>query len=358
MMVQRARSQFANKQSDLLSFLNVFGAYQCYTNQGDRARFCKEHFVRRKNISECHSLTVQLQHILRRVHSDDLDIKLRAEPPSNVQQIMLRQIIASGLIDQIARRWPEGHTPNDEDWARSKRNYLLLKRAYQCMSAPSRPVFIHPTSYIYSSAKHEGFSHEMPYQPEFVVYHSLHKSETVTAEESGVERRSYMRFVTVIEPHWLLQVAPHLCIADEKPLESPMPFYDATSDCVKWWVGVRFGPQQWELPRQCVEITDGKRRYQWFARFLLKGQVFEDLQCIVPYLQYRPQIITANKHGKGTTNQAVFLLLSKLEKHRIDSKHKMQLSLMRDKSFLLKEMRLWVYSIKQSVLMRIWPPSK
>merc|ERR1719242_692669 len=185
------------------------------------------------------------------------------------------------------------------------------------MSAPSSPVFIHPTSYIYTSKKNQGYTNDMPYQPEFVVYNSLQKSETVSTEEERRRKRTYMRFVTVIEPHWLMQIAPHLCVQSE-PLDTPHPFYDESKDCMKWWVEVRFGPQQWELPRQSVEITNEKMRYRWFARFLLEGQIFGELKRITPYLQHRPRIITEGKYA--STNQAVVFLVDKLRECRIDSK--------------------------------------
>merc|ERR1719491_1109700 len=63
--VTRARRQFAERSSDLLSLLNILGAFQCCASEAARDEFCKAHFVRRKNILECTSLMRQLQ---RTVH--------------------------------------------------------------------------------------------------------------------------------------------------------------------------------------------------------------------------------------------------------------------------------------------------
>ena len=49
-LVIKARNQFTNNQSDILSFLNIFGAYKCYKNKYQQTKFCKEHFIRSKNI--------------------------------------------------------------------------------------------------------------------------------------------------------------------------------------------------------------------------------------------------------------------------------------------------------------------
>jgi len=68
--------------------------------------------------------------------------------------LLFRQIIATGCIDQIARKWPEGHLPgetDDSDWSKSREQLRQLKKkAYQCLATPEEPVFIHPSSYIYS----------------------------------------------------------------------------------------------------------------------------------------------------------------------------------------------------------------
>ena len=372
-MVIKARNQFTNNKSDILSFLNIFGAYKCYKNQFQQNKFCKEHFIRSKNISECNSLMLQLQKIIYKIYSDndnnnnnnngyDLNFKIKLEPkpPSNIQQILLRQIIASGLIDQIARKWPDGQIPNDNDWIKSKRNYLLLKKAYQSISIPNKPVYIHPSSYIYASNSNslDNYTNDMPHQPQFVVYYSLHKSETVSTENDKQkhEKKTYMRYVTVIEPYWLLKIAPHLCIISDM-LDTPKPFYDEKNDCIKGYVEVRFGPFQWELPQQTIIIKNDKQRYQWFARLLLQGEIFKDLKSITPYLQHRPSIITDNKYSI-VSNKAVIGLISKLEEHKIDTKHKLKLSLTKNPKFLFNELKLWMYNIKHYVLKKVWPPNK
>ena len=123
--------------------------------------------------------------MMNQLNSLGFKIKLEPKPPSNVQQILLRQIIASGLVDQVARKWPQDQIPNNNDnWAQSKWNQLMLKKAYQSMSVPNKPVFIHPSSYIYKSSDNDNlYTNDMPYQPEFVVYYSLRKSETIVGGE-------------------------------------------------------------------------------------------------------------------------------------------------------------------------------
>eukprot|EP01084_Bolivina_argentea_P089294 161148_1 len=361
-IIINARHKFANNKSDILSYLNIFGAYKCYKNIYEKNKFCKQHYIRNKNINECDSLMKQLQKIIYKIYANDnnkldFNIKLPLNPPSNMQQILLRQIITSGLVDQIARKWPNEEIPNDNDWVKSKRNYLLLKKAYQCMSQPNKPVFIHPSSYIYSSSSTSGAFNgdSIPYQPEFVIYFTLHKSETVSTEKQKYEKKIYMHHITVIESYWLLNIAPHLCIVSE-PLSTPKPFYDKINDEIKCYVEVRFGAYQWELPQQSIKYPNDKI-YYWFARLLLEGQIFEDLKCIKPYLQYRPNIITDDKYS-CVSNKAVIGLIDKLKEYKIDSKHKLKLSFIKNQNFLYDELKMFMYNIKQYVLKKVWPPTK
>ena len=193
--VTRVRRQFAERRSDLRSLLDILGAYQCYPGESACAAFCKAHFVRRKNMSECTALLRQLQYTVQGIYTSNskaLDIHLPRALPSAVQQILLRRIISAGLMDQMARRWPDGHVPDAEDWSESRRGHLMLKRAYQCMVALRTPVFIHPASYLLCGGGDEA-------QPEMVMYYALYSSGE--GKEKRKKRR-YMRMVTAVELHW------------------------------------------------------------------------------------------------------------------------------------------------------------
>ena len=103
--------------------------------------------------------------------------------------------------------------------------------------------------------------------------------------------------------------------------------------------------------------VNNKKRYQWFARCLLQGDIFDDLKCIKPYLQYRPHIITDDKYAT-VSNKAVIALISTLQQNDVDTKLKFELALARNSKFLLQELLMWVYKIKQYVLRKAWPPTK
>jgi len=162
-----------------------------------------------------------------------------------------------------------------------------------------------------------------------------------------------MRQITIIESHWLPQIAPHLCIYG-KPLEQPRPFYDNKSDEIKCYVEVRFGPNQWELPMQAIKHPVAAERRKYFARFLMAGEIFEDLKIIRPYLKFRPQMITDPTCG----NSAIINLILALEKANVESKQDLQLIWMNNPHFLQPEMEMCLHQIKRHMLHKSFPPSK
>ena len=62
--VHKMRNQFANCKSDILSYLNILGAYEYSKN---KAQFCGNYFIRSKNINECHNLVMQLKNVIQRL---------------------------------------------------------------------------------------------------------------------------------------------------------------------------------------------------------------------------------------------------------------------------------------------------
>ena len=347
-MVLNARYKFCDNKSDVLSYLNIFGCYEYAKNKN---KFCNEYFLRSKNMFEAHNLMHQLKGIINKIITNNSiknDIKLSLNPPNMKQKILLRQIIAAGLIDQIARPWPDNKSFSNND-DNDVRYLNKLSKAYQCMSNPDKPVYIHPSSYIYTRKK-IGVNY-IQYRPELVVYYSLHKSETNKNDnDNSYQPKTYMHHVTVVEPHWLLKIAPHLCLISE-PLHGIglNPFYDGNDDVIKCYVEVRFGPYQWELPRQTIIHPDINERYKYFAMYILEGKVYKEMQKLKQYLKYRPISIinSANNTGKALVNA--------LKTYEIDNKYKLDLQWLNNAQFLYNEIQSWIQSSKIHVFKQIWP---
>src|SRR5690242_13597792 len=124
-------------------------------------------------MKEIHDLREQLTRIVNEVNNTTsipkLDLTFQLPPPSRSQKILLRQIIAAGLIDQVAKRIPE---IDSEGRVRKNRFKFVTLLS-------NSEVSIHPTSALFKDP------------PEYVLYHQLVKPV------NGL--RSYMKGITVRE---------------------------------------------------------------------------------------------------------------------------------------------------------------
>ncbi len=121
-----------------------------------------------------------------RLQTDPAQLK----PPTPVEEQMLQQIVASGLIDRVAKLTPV-HPLNPTE--KNPSQYALA------MGGP--PAFIHPTSFLFKI------------RPLWVCYQDLLSTS-----------KPFMKDLTAIQPSWLPQLAPALCHTSN-PLESPPPKY-------------------------------------------------------------------------------------------------------------------------------------
>jgi len=112
-------------------------------------------------------LTFIVNEVNRATSIPSVEFTNQLPPPSRSQKIILRQIIASGLIDQVARRVPE-----TEEEGRVKKNRFKFLTLLS-----NTEVSIHPTSSLFREP------------PEYVVY-----AQVVRPVEGT---RSFMKGVTV-----------------------------------------------------------------------------------------------------------------------------------------------------------------
>jgi len=170
-----------------------------------------------------------------------------------------------------------------------------------------------------------------------------------------------MRNVTPIDPQWLgaLSLGCKLLSLGD-PLDVPVPKYDADRDSVMCSVITKFGDQGWILPPIQVKIEDalqnGSKQLmsddpcRWFARYLLEGKVFEELQSLKGLLNDDPGIITRKK-----PSSKVGLLVSALSGNGISSaealiKHWAE----EDSQFLFKNLKSWVKKENAPEVKRLW----
>jgi ATP-dependent RNA helicase DHX37/DHR1 len=236
-----SRRFWSHRKSDLLGDMNIVLGSDYASNLDD---FCNKYFIRKKALLEIRNLRKQLTRILQpflkgdkiRMLSDDrfgeeddidsnasslLDVKdLKLQPPSEQQEVLLCQIIASGFLDQTARKWTNDSPPLFGD---------AKGGAYECVLL-DRPVYIHPHSHMFDKT----------YQPEMLVYHEL------TLGRTG---KTFVKGITAITLSMLSNTARDspLCFLS-KPLESPAPYVDPKLNRMVGFVRPYFGPRKWKLP--------------------------------------------------------------------------------------------------------------
>eukprot|EP01134_Creolimax_fragrantissima_P006981 CFRG6981T1 len=148
------RRLFTALEGDHLSLLN---AYKMFEKNQQSNKFCQMHFLSRRSLLRAAEVRKQLENFLKR-------FGIRSSSTDDTE--VIRRCITSGFFANCARLSADG-------------TYKTLR--------DGQTIAIHPSSVLYD---------ERP--PPWVVYHEV----VLTSKE-------YMKDVTVIDPSWLLEAAPH-----------------------------------------------------------------------------------------------------------------------------------------------------
>ncbi|CAG8532054.1 4999_t:CDS:10 [Paraglomus brasilianum] len=149
------RRNFAVEEGDHLTLLNV---YTAFTTRGQKsARWCHDHFLNFRALSRAFSIRSQLLKFLKRFN-------IPLESCGN-DTVKIRKCLVSGYFANAAKMMPDGSFRTIRDNA---------------------TLHIHPSSVL--------FTRNAPY----VIFHEV--VETTKA---------FMRDLTVIDPAWLSELAPH-----------------------------------------------------------------------------------------------------------------------------------------------------
>eukprot|EP01012_Entosiphon_sulcatum_P012233 TRINITY_DN17645_c0_g1_i1.p1 TRINITY_DN17645_c0_g1~~TRINITY_DN17645_c0_g1_i1.p1 ORF type:complete len:760 (+),score=155.17 TRINITY_DN17645_c0_g1_i1:1150-3429(+) len=152
-----AKNSFTHNDGDHLTMLN---AYHAYLQSGQSQQWCFDNFIQNRAIAQAHNVREQLQRLMQR-----LNIQLeKTDFGSPDYYPNIRRALVAGYFMQIGHREQQGH-------------YLTAK--------DNQVVVLHPSC---------GLQHSLP---EWVVYH-----------EFVLTKRNFIRTCTVVEPEWLLELAP------------------------------------------------------------------------------------------------------------------------------------------------------
>lgn len=341
----RRHAQWIDPYSDVLSLLRAAGAY---AYSGGSGQFCQDNHLHEKTMQQMLKLREQLTRIVNDMYmslSEEQEesepftpIKLapKMPPPDDDTQVVLRQIVAAGFLDQVAKRAPPGTIENG---TKIERNCAFLS----CTGNVKEAVYIHPHSHV--------FTPDPSKLPEFVVYHHLMRTS-----------RAYMKNVTVVDASWLASIGKDTPLCKySAPLAEPAPRYNEELDRIECFVKATYGIHQWSLPAMKVAYPDHHRldekdtlrgRYRWFAKFLLDGQVIPALQVISSHLKEPSASLVRKKHDKK-----IQLLVSALQNAAIASKQDLLVrwQMRGQGTFLQAELRAWIRDEFHAVLQREWP---
>ncbi|EGZ10420.1 hypothetical protein PHYSODRAFT_518292 [Phytophthora sojae] len=335
----RKHAQWIDQESDVLSLLRAAGAY-AYT--GGSSQFCKDNHLHEKTMQNMLKLRQQLTRIVNKLYPEEegfsaIQLKPKMPPPDLETQVVLRQIVAAGFLDQVAKRVPAGTIT---EGTKIERNC-----AYVAATANVKePVYIHPHSSVFTPNPSK--------LPQFVVYQHIMRTT-----------RAYMKMVTAIEPEWLAGIGKNTPLCKyAPPLTEPAPFYHSELDEVQCYAKAQYGIHQWSLPAMRIaypehDASDAKDglagKYRWFAKFLLDGQVIPSLLPFSAALKEPSHTLIRKKFDKK-----IQLLVAKLQQHRVASRRALvaKWSKSDGKLFLKAELQSWIKDTHQDAFSQAWGP--
>ncbi|CAN7032545.1 unnamed protein product [Brassica rapa subsp. trilocularis] len=187
------RAKFFQPEGDHFTLLAVYEAWKAKNFSGP---WCSENFIQSRSLRRAQDVRKQLLSIMDK---HKLDV---VSAGKNFTKI--RKAITAGFFFHGARKDPQ-------------EGYRTL--------VENQPVYIHPGSALFQR------------QPDWVIYHDL----VMTTKE-------YMRQVTVIDPRWLVELAPRFFkVADpthmskRKRQERIEPLYDRYHEPNSWRLSKRRG---------------------------------------------------------------------------------------------------------------------
>ncbi|KAK4391805.1 putative pre-splicing factor ATP-dependent RNA helicase DEAH5 [Sesamum angolense] len=185
------RAKFFQPEGDHLTLLAVYEAWKAKNFSGP---WCFENFIQARSLRRAQDVRKQLLSIMDKYKLDVVS--------AGKNFTKIRKAIAAGFFFHAARKDPQ-------------EGYRTL--------VENQPVYIHPSSALFQR------------QPDWVIYHEL----VMTTKE-------YMREVTVVDPKWLVELAPRFFkVADptkmskRKRQERIEPLYDRYHEPNSWRLSKR-----------------------------------------------------------------------------------------------------------------------
>lgn len=158
-LAENAKLKFSVKEGDHLTLLNVFLAY-CKVHENVQNQWCRHHYLNANALKHAVYIKNHLISLLRKCNVPIISC--------NGDDIPIRKCLAAGFFANSAKYQLSGsyRTPRDQ----------------------SLDLYLHPSSVLACERR----------MPKWIVYNQVISTSKL-----------YMRDVTVIEPEWLIELAPH-----------------------------------------------------------------------------------------------------------------------------------------------------
>ena len=332
---------------DVLSAMMAAGAY-AYAGRGAGGatekvacrKFCEENGLNLVVMQRIHQMISHLCKLVKMRLPNAKGIAVETgtyltsmPPPKRAQESLLRQAIAAGLLDNVARRAPPGVLSSEFTG--------IPRSAYMCGNISLRePLYIDNNSAVHSKL------------PEWVCFDSVVRKK----RKDGTTVVTMQR-VTPIDPESLASLCHGSNLVSlGSALASPVPRYSKDKDCIQCAVETKFGSHSWKISPLYVDMYEVLQKegqnshnkqnpafikddsFRWFARFLLEGKILPELSDLATLLNEEPSIITRRKPQKKVT-----LLVSALSSAGVDSAKALQKCWAeQDDKFLFRQLKLWV----------------
>ena len=262
---RKSRAQFTqlDPASDALMLLSAVCAMD-HIKPEKRKAFFETSYLRQKVMEEIEKLRYQVYHIVKsKTRKDSIaeQVVTKGEKlpvPSKTQIAAIKQMIASGFLDQISIR---GDLADSDVKLTNKMNVINVPYSTVFPTAKygdelEKGVFIHPNSVLTSTGK---------FPPPYLVYQSLNLSQN---KIEGKLQKLRMKPLVDITPKQLANLAKNTpLITYSKPLGHPYAPKNITSTKRECYVVPRFGAAMgesgigWDLP--VIKVIQVKKNGAW-----------------------------------------------------------------------------------------------
>ena len=317
-----------NNLSDILTYLSLV----ILTLKGKNKKIS----INSKKITELKNLSNQLISLCKYNFKKNIKKISEISLPTNDQEILLLQILLSSFIDNIARKRVLFDSVGNEikiNTAKSnKKEEQIIKKKieYEC-NENNKECKIYNYSTISETL------------PEYLIY----------TEIISENNNNFLHLNSCFNTDWLYNLGGNL-VKTSLSLNVKEPYYNKKTDSIYCLIDIIYGYKRWEINNVVVEMnSDEPKFYYYFARFLLEGEIIDELKKYKKMLNSNPNIIT-NKVSD------IYIKVSKLivalKGNKICSKDDLENKLKKDKNFLKDVLIMWYDnpSVKK-IIREKWP---